>query len=1851
MSRHDVDERVVQMQFDNAQFERNVSQSMTTLDRLKERLKFTDSTKDFQAINNVAKGIDFSHLASSVDAINNRFSAFGIVGMTVLQRLTNAAIDLGSKLMSSVAIPLNQIKTGGWNRALNIENAMFKMQGLLEDFEEQQEKINENIDYAVSGTAYSYDAAASAMAQLTASGVEFRGESMNMKKALRAISGVAAMTNSDYSAIADIFTTVAGNGKVMTMQLNQIAGRGINAAAALGKQLGKSEAEIREMVHDGEIDFQTFANAMDNAFGEHAKKANETFTGALSNIKAALSRTGQGFAQSIQRYGRDILNAIRPNINLFNKAIQPLVTDFDRVMKHIADAFASVFGDGQTGKLNFDWVIDAIATLENLFYGLKGIIEEIGKGFSEIFPEASFISISDFFEKTRTYTDAFRSLFGDLRSEILGTAEDTTDAAEKEAEAAEDLSEIINQVIRGDYGNGSVRRKQLEELGYSYEKVQNGVNELLGCSFRYAIEEEEVADAEEEVVEQQESMSNSLLRIIVSDKQHASALKKIRTIASGIAATVKLIGGAAKAVFDIIIKPAAPKVLSLISDLLVWISERLISIQKKAEEFGFFEKLCQGIVDVFTDIVKHVESFYDWLIKLDSTQRLIENFGKLWEKLKTNIEKASQNAEKLSDALMSLPGVQRLMESLGSLKKFLGSNLDKLIGLIADGLERILNIDPADFSGALDLVDYMAGKLSLFINAFLGASAVAEEGLSGVHSVIKKISDLIDWNQIWSLIFMLLKFRALFNVGTIIGKLSKLAEFIALIPKNLAFVTEYASDAMWGLSQRIKSEALLNIAEAIYKLAVALTVLATLKSENLAQAVAAIAVIVLLMMALYKAMWKATSNLGTATEAVKMLRSSFVQWLKTMSRSFEILMRSGTLLAIAGSVLLFAAAVTVLIHAFIKLQKLKLGESNEAIKNTVAALGVLAFVMAAAVASAVLLSKFASKLTVSIGASLILLALSISIIAGAVKSLSSLTDPAAIASGLIGLASIVAALVISAVVLSKYATNFKPSMAISIVLFSAAISILSGAVKSLASVPLAALGTSLGALLLTLLGFVKIAESIKKENTPLMRLAGSMLLLSVALLVLSAPLKILSGIEFLPLISAVAALIITVGSLVFILSKASGLGKAGVGLIAVGIGVGVLSAALKSLSGLNWANIWQGLTIVAAVLATMIIFIKPLMLLATFSMEISMSLITMAAGVYLLVAAISLFVDIADDIVAKAPTIALAFLLVVAGIAAGIIAGQALMTLAGLTLIDSFLTAITASAPKLLTTIISFVTLALIFTAAAVSGMLDKFIALIVAAINAIADAIIKYADPIYNALGNLIDAIGVFLIKGVIHIIDDMLGSLIPGVHSMCADAEAALDSLYDSRKAYRDSQNITTGAAEGIREGTPDVVAASSELGEESSSAFGESFNLPGVVSDNSAGAVGALLGSTDSFSNATSLLANEGAASFTDGFNLTDIVGDETGIGIPSALTENGPLANDAMLDYIAQMSEGVPEAAEDGGSEIADSYYTGIGEGAAGSFTWEDLLNSDYESMMAGSDDAYNAGSQTGESYATGAEQAVASAGESGVQLVTATVEGTKEGDKDIFAAGENTGGSYAKGVSNQQGTSRIAGVGLKNAAINGASGAYRKMYNAGSDAGEGFYDGVNSWADAIADKTYNIVRDAVRSAKAAEDSNSPSKETRKLGVYFDQGFILGLEDLAGKVHSTAGNVASTGLSAMREAVSKIHDILASDMDYEPTIRPVMDLSDVEAGARMINNALSTSPTFTPTVSMTDSARISAMMQNAQISADTARISNVQDIDTLITTTNNILSILKDPRAVTIDGNTVIGWVDRELGAFS
>lgn len=302
------------MKFDNAQFEKNCKETMSTLDKLKEKLHATKSASSLNNLSETAKGLGLDAMDKSLTSINKKMSVLGIAGATVISELTKSAMNFAKTV--TTAVP-KIIKEGGWTRAMNIEQAKFQLEGLGI----QWAQVGEQISNAVSGTAYSMDSAAKAASQLAASGIEISGVGDQMERTLKAISGVAAQTNSSYDDIASVFTTIAGNGRLMSIQLNQLASRGMNAAAALAKAMGVTEAEIRDMVSKGQISFDMFSDIMFETFGENAFKANQTFTGSLDNMKAALKRTGEAFAGPVIRQMVPVFNSLRQAINKANTEI------------------------------------------------------------------------------------------------------------------------------------------------------------------------------------------------------------------------------------------------------------------------------------------------------------------------------------------------------------------------------------------------------------------------------------------------------------------------------------------------------------------------------------------------------------------------------------------------------------------------------------------------------------------------------------------------------------------------------------------------------------------------------------------------------------------------------------------------------------------------------------------------------------------------------------------------------------------------------------------------------------------------------------------------------------------------------------------------------------------------------------------------------------------------------------------------------------------------------------------------------------------------------------------------------------------------------------------------------------------------------------------------------------------------------------------------------------------------------------------------------------------------------------------------------------------------------------------
>ena len=370
-----IDEKVVEMRFDNRNFEKNVQVSLNTLDKLKQKTDMSKHTKSFDALGKAANRVSFDKMGQSIDTVKVKLSAMQVVGATVISKLTNEVMSFARKVENIVK---DSLIGGGIRRAQNIENAHFMLQGLLKDEEKVQAVMADAMD-SVDGTAYAYDEAAKAASQFAASGLE-AGE--DMQQALRGITGVAAMTNSSYEDISRVFTTVAGNGRLMGDQLLQLSSRGMNAAATLAEYFGKSEQEIREMVSKGQISFKMFSEAMDDAFGEHAKKANDTFNGAMSNVKAALSRIGAKFVSPlIVQNGKlvESLNLIRMRINDINKKIDPIANAFVKTVERIVSLIDRVTNNS----LAFNFILVGIM---HIIKNVGKVAKAAGQAFMEMFP-------------------------------------------------------------------------------------------------------------------------------------------------------------------------------------------------------------------------------------------------------------------------------------------------------------------------------------------------------------------------------------------------------------------------------------------------------------------------------------------------------------------------------------------------------------------------------------------------------------------------------------------------------------------------------------------------------------------------------------------------------------------------------------------------------------------------------------------------------------------------------------------------------------------------------------------------------------------------------------------------------------------------------------------------------------------------------------------------------------------------------------------------------------------------------------------------------------------------------------------------------------------------------------------------------------------------------------------------------------------------------------------------------------------------------------------------------------------------------------------------------------------------
>lgn len=188
-----IDERVVEMQFRNDQFEQGVKKSLISLENLKKGLNLDKSSKSLSNLESTAKNFSMKNLASDVASISDRFSTMGIIGMTALQNITNSAIATGKTLMS--ALTIDPVKSG----FQEYETQINSVQTILANTESKGttlDQVNAALDelnHYADMTIYNFTEMTRNIGTFTAAGVDLD----TSVQAIKGIANLAAVSGSN----------------------------------------------------------------------------------------------------------------------------------------------------------------------------------------------------------------------------------------------------------------------------------------------------------------------------------------------------------------------------------------------------------------------------------------------------------------------------------------------------------------------------------------------------------------------------------------------------------------------------------------------------------------------------------------------------------------------------------------------------------------------------------------------------------------------------------------------------------------------------------------------------------------------------------------------------------------------------------------------------------------------------------------------------------------------------------------------------------------------------------------------------------------------------------------------------------------------------------------------------------------------------------------------------------------------------------------------------------------------------------------------------------------------------------------------------------------------------------------------------------------------------------------------------------------------------------------------------------------------------------------------------------------------------------------------------------------------
>lgn len=413
-----IDERVVEMRFDNKQFESNVQTSLSTIEKLKKSLDMDGATKGLESIDSAAKKVDMSGLGSAVETVKTRFSALEVMAVTALANITNSVVNTGKQMLHSLMIePISQgfeeyeLKMG------SIQTIMMNTGASLEEVNKYLQELNTYSDK----TIYSFQDMTSNIGKFTNAGVGLEDAVM----AIQGVSNVAAVSGANANEASRAmynFAQALSAGYVKLIDWKSIENANM-ATVEFKTQLLESAVACGTLTKTADGMYKTVkGNVIDATHGFNDSLQDQWMTteALVSTLRDYADETTEigakafAAAQDVKTFSQ-LMDTLKEAVGsgwantweiLFGdfEEAKALWTGLSQVIGGFIDAQADARNEMLQGWKDLGGRTKLIEALKNAFEGVQSVIKPIYEAFREIFPPTTAKQLYDITENLRKFT-------------------------------------------------------------------------------------------------------------------------------------------------------------------------------------------------------------------------------------------------------------------------------------------------------------------------------------------------------------------------------------------------------------------------------------------------------------------------------------------------------------------------------------------------------------------------------------------------------------------------------------------------------------------------------------------------------------------------------------------------------------------------------------------------------------------------------------------------------------------------------------------------------------------------------------------------------------------------------------------------------------------------------------------------------------------------------------------------------------------------------------------------------------------------------------------------------------------------------------------------------------------------------------------------------------------------------------------------------------------------------------------------------------------------------------------------------------------------------------------------------